>query len=358
MGVPNIFEFATKELTQDALICWLVTCAKDGSGVHKKRGLKFISTLYKHCRSSDDEKCNITDVSHPDLQRRRIDVYFQASINGKRVSFVIEDKVRTSMHDDQLARYLENVREDDEKEGEIAAIYFKTGYVFDDEREKAKELNYCVFDGNDMLDFLKEAPFSSDHEILQQYRMYLQNQMAKRECKLKKTKFDADFVQWKFLKTLRDRLEDCRDEWEVYINEPLRDENEDWIWQKLARGNNTGGEPWTQYRFARHLHWRLDPSYPLRLRVSTRAASNLTERFDVEIWEKWITQFEILQCRSVLPVGRFTRRMNYRGKMSEEGTVGAIGVVEMLETVSVNECVERIAQFHIGLLRSLHETGE
>ncbi len=46
MGIPNIFKFATKELSQDALICWLVACAKESEGELRECGLAFVQSLF------------------------------------------------------------------------------------------------------------------------------------------------------------------------------------------------------------------------------------------------------------------------------------------------------------------------
>ena len=44
--VPNIFKYATKELSQDALICWLVACAKEETdGRLRECGRKFVRAL-------------------------------------------------------------------------------------------------------------------------------------------------------------------------------------------------------------------------------------------------------------------------------------------------------------------------
>ena len=205
MSVPNIFEYATKELTQDALICWLVACAKDSSGNYQKRGLEFISTLYNHHhRFPNKKKHNICIVEGPQLQRNHIDVYFRARVNGKTVSFIIEDKVGTSMHSNQLRRNLESVRRDGEEEEEIVPIYYKTEYVFDDEREEAKQQEYSVFESKDILKFLNQSQPSCDHEILRQYREYLKKRMDYRDNQIKVWDFENDFVQWKFLKDLQD----------------------------------------------------------------------------------------------------------------------------------------------------------
>ena len=232
MSVPNIFEFATKELTQDALICWLVACAKDGCGDYRKRGLDFISSLYNHHYGFPNEQQNTISIEeNPQQQQNNIDVYFRARVNGQTVSFIIEDKVGTSMHGDQLRRYLESVRQDVEEDEEIVPVYFKTEYVFDDEREKAEEQQYSVFKSEEMLEFLNQLPLTSDHEILRQYRTYLQKRTVDRAHQIDEWNFENDFVQWEFLKLLQDRLEGCRDRWEEFVKEQLRDGNGSLNWK-------------------------------------------------------------------------------------------------------------------------------
>ena len=101
MTVPNIFDFATKELSQDAVICWLVAYAHGADGHHRQRGLDFVATLAGHSLDRPGGH-RITEVAEPMLQYSRIDVYFQARVDGSLVSFVVEDKVGTRMHGDQL----------------------------------------------------------------------------------------------------------------------------------------------------------------------------------------------------------------------------------------------------------------
>ena len=48
--VPNIFRYATKELSQDALICWLVACAKEADGELRECGLAFVEALMRSGR--------------------------------------------------------------------------------------------------------------------------------------------------------------------------------------------------------------------------------------------------------------------------------------------------------------------
>ena len=104
--VPNIFKYATKELSQDAVICWLVACAKEATGQLRKCGEEFVKELM---RCGDNSIINATNdqleqhagvyevieiLEEPKPQYRYIDVYFQASVNGEVVSFIIEDKIQ------------------------------------------------------------------------------------------------------------------------------------------------------------------------------------------------------------------------------------------------------------------------
>lgn len=161
--VPNIFRYATKELSQDAFICWLVACAREADGELRKCGLAFVEALMRSgegrvtdARSGAEESyCGeeheIADVRGPWPQRGRMDVYFQAKVDESVVSFVLEGKTGTEMHGGQLERYRKVVGEDTEEEGLIKAVYFKTGYVFDDEREQAECAGYSVFDAEDVV---------------------------------------------------------------------------------------------------------------------------------------------------------------------------------------------------------------
>ena len=79
---PNLFDYATKELSQDAVICWLVACAAEATGDLQKCGLEFVHALFR-AGSSDrtsgvpvlgpnseltdphDGPCDVSDVSCP-----------------------------------------------------------------------------------------------------------------------------------------------------------------------------------------------------------------------------------------------------------------------------------------------------
>lgn len=154
MPTPNLFRFATTELSQDAVICWLVACAREADGGLGECGRDFVRTLVRHGQDGYPGPCEVTDVGLPQRQRERIDVYFQARIDGRTVTFVVEDKTDTEMHGGQLKRYGCTVRQDDDEEDDFCLVYYKTGYVYDDERDEAQRAGYRVFGAKDMQRFL------------------------------------------------------------------------------------------------------------------------------------------------------------------------------------------------------------
>ena len=325
--IPNIFKYATKELSQDAFICWLVACARDAEGALRQRGTEFIRTLWNHNRgSAADKPCVITDVSEPERQYHKIDVYFQAKVNGSLVSFAVEDKTDTQMHSNQLIRNREAIEEDERKEVKIRLVYYKTGYVFDDERQRAQEAGYAVFSAEDMLTFLRAVPVQHDHELLRQYRERLTTLTDTRNASMKAWQMQYDFVQFEFMSMLRNRLVENIDRWASFLNATIRyPDNQHFV----TRDQNLGGGPWTQYWFCKCLFWRLDAYQPLRLRVWTETAQAL-DAWNADAWKHWIETFSSLQKDILLPAAPFTRRMRRRDGLVSEGTVGTVDVHKAL----------------------------
>ena len=98
-GNSEPFSYAKKELSQDAVICWLVSCATEATESLRKCGLAFVRTLFQSGVSDetggvpvlgpDGEKmapyngqCEVQNVWGPCTHNNRIDVYFQAQIDG------------------------------------------------------------------------------------------------------------------------------------------------------------------------------------------------------------------------------------------------------------------------------------
>lgn len=121
---PNLFQFATGELSQDAFICWLVSWADP-------KYKKSHEALHQTALSLLDRFLELADVPKPieyrsvevEQQFEKIDVLIR--LNSE-IVVLVEDKTHTDQHSNQLTRYLEAVRTKYPNDL-IAAIYFKTG---------------------------------------------------------------------------------------------------------------------------------------------------------------------------------------------------------------------------------------
>ena len=112
---PNLFSYATKELSQDALICWLIAWAgesKGGSSEEKELrccGVRFVRALLNHKRDEMD-LIKLENVDKVEIYRQEQGIDILARINDEHV-LLVEDKTDTDDHSDQLSRYYTNVVE-------------------------------------------------------------------------------------------------------------------------------------------------------------------------------------------------------------------------------------------------------
>ena len=131
---PNIFEYATKELSQDAVICWLLAWADTKAASHPadeqlhQLGRRFLEALFDKWR---DWPVDLGDEVSVEICRQERNIDVLAHINDRYV-LLIEDKRGTGAHDDQLQRYWKAVAGGNTVLGpvdpdDVYPIYFKTG---------------------------------------------------------------------------------------------------------------------------------------------------------------------------------------------------------------------------------------
>lgn len=178
MTTPNLFDYATNELSQDALICWLIDWAGAKAGCDPEKealrrcGRRFVEALFAKW---SDYPVELGDRISTEVlrQERRIDIL--ARVDGKYV-LLIEDKTRTRTHDDQLDRYWNAVvggktRFKDVDAGDLYPIYFKTGNHSLKDCRFAEEQEYAVFDRRDFLSVLNT--YRGTNQILIDFRRHL-----------------------------------------------------------------------------------------------------------------------------------------------------------------------------------------
>ena len=113
---PNIFDFATSELSQDALFAWLIMWA-DPKYKNKDAKLHFIAQDFVRMLIGKNDF--VIDSINVGRQWKNIDVWVEINTD---TFLVIEDKTNTTIHDNQLLRYKDIVKQ--EYEGKRCNLYY------------------------------------------------------------------------------------------------------------------------------------------------------------------------------------------------------------------------------------------
>lgn len=173
---PNLFAYATKELSQDAMICWLIewaaTQANDlGEQALRNLGRAFVESLLgKHGKHVQGE------VQSAEIyqQDNGIDVLARIRDESAEHILLIEDKTHTNAHNNQLQRYREAVRDGKTQLGVVSEhwpIYLKTGNQSLASDREIETTGFKVFRRDDFLKVLTGYPGS--HPIVTNFRDHL-----------------------------------------------------------------------------------------------------------------------------------------------------------------------------------------
>ena len=185
----NIFNFATSELSQDAFICWLCNWVNFDDNIlsEDEKKLKLLATEFIEKmlgEKLEDRKVNIK------RQYQKIDVLleiqnkteFITNENEKNpvvdIYVIIEDKVGTSLHSNQIEIYTKLISEKNKNINKgkalIKTVYYK---IYDeDNMERLKENGVNVILGREnILELLKEYKDKINNSIFENYHNYLSN---------------------------------------------------------------------------------------------------------------------------------------------------------------------------------------
>lgn len=169
---PNIFKYATSELTQDAFITWLLHWANPKYKIENEQlhtlGTSFLASLLV-CQNIDIQN-EITDF-YIRQQFHKIDIFVSFKMNECSYGIIIEDKVYTTDHSNQLERYVNKITEL-KTCNVLVPIYFKTGYQVNLSRIATN--NYHHYSIKDFLKVLTcEKVNGINNNVLTQYHSYL-----------------------------------------------------------------------------------------------------------------------------------------------------------------------------------------
>lgn len=193
--MKNLFDYATKELCQDAFLRWLFESHED-----TEIGDIANSLLGKFCDFQYGEKVKSLETV-PQWNKIDISVWMETSL-GRKIALFIEDKTFSNEHS-QLMSYDEHI--DEIFDHEIKKLFFKTEILDDDERNRIDEANaknkyrWQIFDINDIWSFFKEYEETKNLILLQYINHVKEIHRATINTKKPKTsKGNIDFLNWKY----------------------------------------------------------------------------------------------------------------------------------------------------------------
>lgn len=156
---PNLFDYATSELSQDAFLAWFCRWADESMTDDKELQTYARAFLKKYIAIQLPEYKEEIRSVNVRRQYEHIDVLLTINHDFR---VIIEDKVHTYKHGNQLQRYSDAI--DDPK----VKLYIKTGDESEAQRRQIEEKDgYCVITRADLLQSLESC--NSNNEILRSF---------------------------------------------------------------------------------------------------------------------------------------------------------------------------------------------
>ena len=164
---PNIFSYATSELSQDAILSWLIKWADD-TYIHDDKELCMLGkALLSLLTGLEKEEIHTVDVGR---QWYNIDVWVEINEDA---FLIIEDKTGTTIHDDQLNRYRKIVEDEyKDKRQKLFYAYVKTGNEPTSIEKAIQTQGYNAINRQDLLSVLNI--YKGRNPLVIDYRLHLQ----------------------------------------------------------------------------------------------------------------------------------------------------------------------------------------
>ncbi len=202
----NLFYYATKELSQDAFICWLCSYGLEDADKSDESLVKCADLFIREfAQAKDVDKVKLTKI---EKQVGCIDVLLTVEVNGVINKIIIEDKTHSGEHDNQLVRYYTDQTNNNEKDVVVRGVYFKTG--FQDDYTEVNNAEYRVFDRKKILELLSKYAENTSNNILRDYYEYWKDFEESTNSYFKKNLRSWD---WRaingFYNDMKDRIPSC-----------------------------------------------------------------------------------------------------------------------------------------------------
>ena len=210
----SLFDYATKELSQDGFICWLLAH-------HDDPALSEISYGFINLLSGDEAgfPLEVGAISDCEIERQeyKIDVIFKFKVNEEWHWLAIEDKTYSVEHN-QLETYNGFLKA--QNDVVVHKRYYKTAPLWKDEGERVKAAGWKIVKYETICEFFARYVAFEHSEILRDYANHVCREKVQRE-----TDPTSPPREWNYL------------EWESFFNHikerPFSNEDSTgcWVWQ-------------------------------------------------------------------------------------------------------------------------------
>ena len=184
MQKNNIFRFASKELSQDAFLAWLINWVNIDEDLEiKKLAKEFLIKILGDSRCDIKWK-NLISNGKPEIEVKvqfyNIDVLIIIHDKDENLAIIIEDKVNTLEHDSQIQRYenilLNSLEKSDRQRNynkenlKIITCYYK---IYDECNVENKSVN-VIFKRDDIISLMETYKGKIKKDYFNEYLEYLQ----------------------------------------------------------------------------------------------------------------------------------------------------------------------------------------
>lgn len=174
MTIPNLYEFATKELAQDATIAYLLAWADPTYRESHPHLHAFGTKLLRSLLWTQEMDLPLIETLHIKTQVDNIDILVRinADENANRIILLIEDKISTTEHSNQIERYKEIVEKKYRGSYDhLVTVYLKTGNVSQEELPSKDKCGHFL--RRDLLNVLNGFQ-DTKNVIVDDFRTHLQ----------------------------------------------------------------------------------------------------------------------------------------------------------------------------------------
>lgn len=219
--MKNLFDFATKELSQDAFLRWLLENWDDPDIGPISLAFVKMLTGYEFKAEHIDK-----DNTRTWAQAGDMDVGFDIfTTDGSRYLLVIEDKTDSQEHN-QLKEYNKTLEEwqKNDKHKEVYKVYYKTARIDVEERDRVAKAEWKIIPFEEVKEFFKPYVDYQESDVLRDYAQHVLKLWEQGNSEPKGDPKNWSFTEWSsfFHYLIKKKIERI-DERNVHI--------EEWVFQ-------------------------------------------------------------------------------------------------------------------------------